>query len=209
MSNGKMNGSKKDKLRQIKQELENLKELPLYEYRQKHDYQPVLGEGNVDAEIVFIGEAPGENEAKTGRPFCGAAGRILDKLLESAAIDREDVYITNIVNDRPPGNRDPKPEEIKLYSPFLMRLINVIEPKVLAPLGRFAMNFLMKHYGLQDELERISLLHGKVFKAETEDFEVKIMPLFHPAVGLYQATKVPQMKNDFQKLAELAACNEH
>ncbi len=196
---------KKAQLQQIKQELVNLEESPLYVYRQKNNYQPVIGEGDLDADVMFIGEAPGENEAETGRPFCGAAGRILDELLKSAGLSRAEVYITNIVNDRPPGNRDPKPGEINLYSSFLMRQINIIEPQVLAPLGRFAMNFLMKHYGLQEKLDLISRLHGQVFSVKTEYGQAKLIPLYHPAVGLYQATKVPEMKQDFQKLNRLLA----
>ena len=97
---------------------------------------------------MFVGEAPGKNEAKTGRPFCGAAGKILDNLLAHAGIERKNVYITNIVKDRPQQNRDPLPGEIKIYGPFLDRQIDIIQPKVIATLGRYSMDYIMRKFGL-------------------------------------------------------------
>jgi uracil-DNA glycosylase family 4 len=137
---------KTEKLKEIKDEILNLKESSLYAYRTENHYFPVIGEGNHDAHIVFIGEAPGENEAKTARPFCGASGRILDELLASIDLDRKSVYVTNIVKDRPPGNRDPLPSEIALYGPFLMRQIEIIQPKVIATLGRFSMQWVLEQF---------------------------------------------------------------
>ena len=99
--------TKTEQMKKIKDEVFELKNSPLYEYRTSNGFFPVIGEGNHDADIVFIGEAPGRNEAKTGRPFCGAAGKILDDLLASIKVPRENVYITNIVKDRPQNNRDP------------------------------------------------------------------------------------------------------
>ncbi|CAN5147840.1 hypothetical protein BH11PAT1_BH11PAT1_5670 [soil metagenome] len=112
---------KTEQLRLIRDEVWNLSTSPLYSYRKSQKYYPVLGEGNHDANLMFIGEAPGATEAKQGRPFCGAAGKILDELIKSIGLKRNDVYITNIVKDRPPQNRDPLPEEITAYSPFLDR----------------------------------------------------------------------------------------
>ena len=106
-------------LRQIKDEVMALSQSPLYDERIANMVYPVIGEGSHRARVMFIGEAPGKNEAQTGRPFCGASGRVLDVLLAHIGLPREEVYITNIVKDRPPGNRDPKPEEIALYAPFL------------------------------------------------------------------------------------------
>ena len=103
---------KTEKMRAIKDEIVTLTESPLYEYRTSNGYFPVIGEGSHDARIMFIGEAPGENEAKTGRPFCGASGRVLDEMLASINLDRKAVYVTNIVKDRPPKNRDPRTDEI-------------------------------------------------------------------------------------------------
>jgi DNA polymerase len=154
-----------EELRKIRDEVLNFKKSPLYGYRVKNKFYPVIGEGNHNAKIMFIGEAPGKNEAKTGRPFCGAAGKFLDELLKSIGIDRADVYITNIVKDRPPENRDPLPEEISIYGPFLDRQIELIRPEILVSLGRFSMKYLMEKFGLTEKLDLISRLHGRSFEA--------------------------------------------
>lgn len=193
---------KTEKLKQIRDEVWNLKESPLYEYRRKNKYYPVLGEGNHNAIIMFIGEAPGRNEAETGRPFCGAAGRILDELLESIGLDRKEVYVTNIVKDRPPENRDPESLEIKLYAPFLERQIEIIKPKVVATLGRFSMKFILEKFSLPEQLEPISRLHGRILKSKAKFGEIKIVPLYHPAVAIYSASTKDTLKKDFQILKE-------
>src|SRR3989344_2321697 len=153
-------------LKQIKDEVVGRSASPLYSERVRNKYFPVIGEGSHSAEVMFVGEAPGENEAKTGRPFCGRAGKVLDDLLASVGIERKDVYVTNIVKDRPPGNRDPFPDEIEIYAPFLDRQIEIIKPKVVATLGRFSMVYVMNRYGLEGELAPISVIHGKVFSAK-------------------------------------------
>src|SRR3990167_1174868 len=150
-------------LRQIKDEVINLKKSPLYKERIKNKVFPVVGEGSHHAKIMFIGEAPGKNEAVTGRPFCGASGKILDELLASVGIERKDVYITNIVKDRPHLNRDPLPEEIQIYAPFLDRQIDIIQPDVIATLGRFSMDYVMRRFGLDSQILAISKMHGNVF----------------------------------------------
>lgn len=198
-----VSSSKYQQLKKIKQEIVGLKQSPLYDYRRKHNYHPVIGEGSHDAEIMFIGEAPGENEAETGRPFCGAAGRILDELLQEAGLKRDQVYITNVVKDRPPGNRDPKPKEIKLYAPFLKRQIEIIKPEVIAPLGRFAMRFVFKNYNLEDELQKISQIHGRVFTTVASCGQISVVPLYHPAVALYQHSMKETLNEDFQVLTTL------
>jgi uracil-DNA glycosylase len=195
-----MSESKTEQMRQIRDEVANLTSSPLYSYRKQHNYFPVIGEGSHDSKIMFIGEAPGENGAKTGRPFCGAAGKILDTLLESAGIPRNEVYITNIVKDRPPGNRDPKPEEIALYAPFLVRQIGIIKPRVIATLGRFSMVYIMEMFGLKDKLKTISMIHGNGFQTKSEYGEVDIIPLYHPAVAVYDNRKLPELKKDFALL---------
>src|SRR3989344_8609415 len=187
-------------LKKIKEEVVNLKESPLYLERVKNKVFPVIGEGSHTAKIMFIGEAPGKNEAATGRPFCGAAGRILDELLASAEIKREDVYITNIVKDRPPFNRDPLPEEIRIYGPFLDKQIEIIQPDVLATLGRFSMAYIMQKFGLESQLAPISKLHGKVFEAQASYGHIKIIPLYHPAVAVYNGGNTENLKKDFQIL---------
>lgn len=191
---------KTEKLKKILDKVWKLKESPLYEYRRKNKYYPVIGEGNHDAHIMFIGEAPGKNEAETGRPFCGAAGRILDELFESIGVNRKDVYVTNIVKDRPPENRDPLPDEIKLYSPFLEEQIEIIKPEVITTLGRFSMKFILEKYNLPEQSQSISVLHGRILNAEAAFGPLKIIPLYHPAVAIYSAKSKDTLKKDFQIL---------
>ena len=195
-----MNNKRSQKLKEIRDEVWNLIASPLYPYRKKNNYYPVIGEGNHFAKIVFIGEAPGKNEAQTGRPFCGQAGKILDQLLESVLIKRSDVYITNIIKDRPPGNRDPNPQEIKIYSPFLVKQLKIIKPKIIATLGRFSMEFIIRLYHLENQLEKISRLHGRVFLAQAPWGKIKIIPFYHPAVALYNSNQLVVLKQDFQAL---------
>lgn len=190
-------------LRQIKEEVVNLRTSPLYRERTKNKVFPVIGEGSHHAKIMFVGEAPGRNEAATGRPFCGAAGKILDELLASVAIARQEVYITNIVKDRPPFNRDPLLEEIACYGPFLDRQMEIIQPKVIATLGRYAMGYIMRKFGLEHLLTSISQMHGKIFEARASYGPVRIAPLYHPAVAVYNANTKDQLKADFQVLRNL------
>ena len=187
-------------LREIKDRVIALKSSPLYKERVKNKVFPVIGEGSHYAKIMFIGEAPGKNEAATGRPFCGASGKILDELLASAEIDRKDVYITNIVKDRPPLNRDPLPEEIKAYAPFLDRQIEIIRPKVIAPLGRFSMDYIMKKFNLDDAIIGISKMHGRVFSAKVGFGSIEIVPLYHPAVAVYNSGMKQELIKDFKIL---------
>lgn len=187
-------------LHKIEEEVINLRKSPLYKERVKNKVFPVIGEGSPRAKIIFVGEAPGKKEATTGRPFCGASGRILDELLASAGIKREDVYITNIVKDRPPENRDPLPKEIAVYGPFLDRQIEIIQPKVIATLGRYAMQYVMEKFHLEHELKSISENHGKRFDAKANYGSVKIIPLYHPAVVVYNARTKDELKKDFSVL---------
>ncbi len=189
-------------LRQIKDEVVNLKSSPLYQERIKNKVFPVIGEGDHYAKIMFVGEAPGKNEAATGRPFCGASGKILDELLASAGIERKDVYITNIVKDRPSFNRDPLPEEIKAYGPFLDRQIEIIQPEVIATLGRFSMDYIMRKFGLENQLKSISQMHGKIFDVEVLYGKIKLIPLYHPAVAIYNRTTKDILIKDFQVLKD-------
>jgi len=191
---------KTDQLRDIRDEVLRLKTSPLYRERVKNKVFPVIGEGSHDAAIMFVGEAPGKNEAEQGRPFCGAAGRVLDELLASADIPRKDVYITNIVKDRPPMNRDPMPEEIAIYTPFLDRQIEIIRPRVIATLGRFSMQYIMQKFGLTSELATISRIHGRVFSGQAPYGTITIIPFFHPAMALYNGSSRAQMRDDFKVL---------
>ena len=192
---------KTDEMKKIRDEVWALKESPLYAYRIAEGNYPVLGEGSHDAKIMFVGEAPGRNEAKTGRPFCGAAGKILDELLAGIGVPRESVYITNIVKDRPPENRDPFPEEIALYSSFLDRQIAVIQPKVLAGLGRFSSSYLMNLAHISDQ-RPISAIHGQVFEGQLSYGSVSIVPLYPPAAAIYNQSLKETLKKDFTILKQ-------
>jgi len=196
--------SKTDLMKAIRDEVLALTSSPLYEFRTSNKYFPVIGEGSHDAKIMFVGEAPGQNEAKTGKPFCGAAGKVLDKLLEHAGIPRTEVYITNIVKDRPPQNRDPLPSEIEAYGPFLDRQIDIIQPKVIATLGRYSMVYIMKKFGLDLELEPISKAHGKAYHAEASYGPIDIVALYHPAVAVYNSNTLDELKKDFLILKKYA-----
>jgi len=192
--------TKTEQMKQIKDEILVLKKSPLYAERIKNKVFPVIGAGNHDAMIMFVGEAPGKNEAQTGQPFCGASGRVLDELLDSISLDRKDIYITNIVKDRPSANRDPSAEEIKIYGPFLDRQIEIIQPKIIATLGRYSAEYIMKKFGLDFEIETIGKMRGKVFKTQTSYGELKIVPLLHPAVALYNSFSREDLKKDFKVL---------
>lgn len=195
---------KNEKMKEIKDELISFSISPLYDYRIQNNNFPVIGEGSHDADIMFIGEAPGKNEAKTGKPFCGRSGQILDLLLASIDLPRESVYVTNVVKDRPPENRDPTSTEIELYGPFLDRQISIIKPKVIATLGRFSMTYIMNKFGLGDHLSPISVLHGKAFKVERLEGNFFIIPLYHPAVAVYNSKKLDTLKDDFKEIAKYA-----
>lgn len=192
-----------EQMKAIRDEVWNLTESPLYGYRKQNRYYPVLGEGSHQADIVFTGEAPGKTEAETGRPFCGQAGKLLDALLLSINLERKNVYITNIVKDRPPDNRDPTPEEIRLYSPFLLRQIDIIQPKIIATLGRFSMQFILETYDVAEKRQTISQLHGRILKAETSYGPIHVVPLYHPAVALYNANSKETLFKDFQVLRDM------
>jgi DNA polymerase len=194
--------SKFDEMKRIKDEILVLEKSPLFNYRTENKYFPVIGEGSHDSRVMFVGEAPGQNEAKTGKPFCGRAGKILDELLASIGLPRSEVYITNTVKDRPPGNRDPEPVEIEIYSPFLDRQIEIIRPKIIATLGRFSMAYVMKKFELESALQPISKIHGQIFETKVSWGEMKILPLYHPAVAIYNASSLDTLKEDFQRIKE-------
>lgn len=189
-------------LQQLGDEVRNLQASPLFAYRQQHNYLPVIGDGNVNAQIMIIGEAPGEQEAKQGRPFVGASGRFLDQLLASIGMQRADVYITNVVKDRPPENRDPTVEEIRLYTPFLVRQIEIIQPKVIGTLGRFAMDFILQLFDMAEQGQKIGALHGKLLHAQAAYGPVMVTPLYHPAVALYTNARRQTLFDDFQILKQ-------
>jgi uracil-DNA glycosylase len=151
----------------------------------------VPGEGPVDAAIMFIGEGPGANENRTGRPFVGAAGKFLEELLASAGLVREDVYITNVVKSRPPNNRDPLPDEIDACKPYLVQQLRIIDPELIVTLGRFAMERWLPD-------KRIARVHGQAFRYGKR----LIVPMFHPAAALRRPEWRPLLEEDFLLLPD-------
>lgn len=158
--------------------------------------QPVFGEGSPEAELVFVGEAPGADEDRLGRPFVGAAGRKLDDIISAMGLSREAVYIANILKARPPGNRNPLPDEIAAHAPFLVEQLKLIQPRVIVALGRPAAHFLL------ETNDPISRLRGSWGIWSHEGLEVPVMPTFHPAYLLRQYTVEvrTQVWNDMQKV---------
>ena len=187
-------------LKAVRDDLVNATSSPLYQVRIDNRAFPVLGEGNADAHILFIGEAPGKNEAEQGKPFCGPSGEVLEEMLRGISLKREDVYVTNILLDRPPEKRDPTPEELAFYTPFVDRIVDIIQPAVIATLGRFAMQYMIKKLDLPEKKSTISQIHGKLIKTRLPYGEIHVVPLYHPAVVLYSASQKETLRKDFEKL---------
>jgi uracil-DNA glycosylase len=174
---------KADKLAELKKRMEEDESLPLQEANF------VFGEGSAESDVMFIGEAPGFHEDKFQRPFVGRAGKLLDKCLADIGWERKDVYISNIVKRRPPGNRDPFSEELDAYRPYLTEEIEILNPKIVATLGRFSMNYIIPDIKISDS-------HGKVFWWG----ERLVIPLYHPAAALRSTNVLKELEKDFHKL---------
>jgi len=185
----------------IKEEVINCKKCELYKTRTL----PVIGQGNHNAQIMFIGEAPGANEDKTGVPFCGRSGQVLNLLLASVAIRRDNVYIANILKDRPPQNRQPAVDEILACTPYLLRQIDIIEPTVIGTLGNYATHFILEQFGVAESQLGISQLRGKKFavKSKQTGKSYTVVPLYHPAVAVYNSHMFDDLKKDFQVIKEV------
>lgn len=176
-------------LDEIRAAVEGCRKCPLADGRT----QIVFGDGNPQARVLIVGEAPGKNEDLQGIPFVGAAGKYLNELLAIAGLRREDVFIANVLKCRPPGNRDPRPEEIELCTPYLREQTRTIDPEFIVTLGNFSTKFILK-----TEVG-ITRLHGKLQKAG----KFKVFPIFHPAAALYDGSKRVALENDFATLGEL------
>jgi len=169
----------------------------LHKYRKN----AVPGEGRVDAVLMFVGEAPGAHEDEEGRPFVGAAGKLLTQLIESIGLKREDVYITNIVKCRPPGNRDPTDEEIEACSPYLVKQITLIKPKIIVALGRHSARFLFTSAGLK--WSSMTAVHGRVYDVEVFGVKARLIATYHPAAALYNPKLKPDLEKDFQTIRKV------
>jgi DNA polymerase len=176
------------KLEKVADEIAKCQRCPLY----KTAKNPVAGEGNSEAELLFIGEAPGFYEDQKGRPFVGNAGQFLNELLESISLAREKVFITNILKHRPPNNRDPQEPEIDACNLWLDYQLKIIKPKIIATLGRFSMSKFLPKFS-------ISRVHGKLFNVDG----LSIFPLFHPAAALRSSQVEVLLREDFKKIPSL------
>ena len=161
----------------------------------------VFGAGNADADLMFVGEAPGANEDKQGLPFVGQAGRLLDKLLAEIGLERGDVFIANVLKCRPPGNRDPRPQEIEACRSYLHRQVELIEPRVICTLGNFSTKLL------RGDPTGISKLHGQPEVHVLGQRAVRLFPIYHPAAALYTPSMLDTLRTDFAQLPELLAAD--
>ena len=160
--------------------------------------QLVMGDGNLDADIVFIGEAPGKKEDESGLPFVGASGKFLNEMLAQAGLQRSDVYITNVVKYRPPNNRDPKPSEKQAFMPYLLKQLEIIKPKVVITLGRHSMEYFLPGKIIGD-------IHGQPHEVEIDGDALMIIPLYHPAAALYNGSLRATLIEDFVRVPEIIA----
>ena len=177
--------SKKTDMKKISIAIKNCKKCELYKSR----INPVVGDGSTDADMLFIGEAPGRKEDLQGKPFVGKAGTILDELIKSIGLRRNEVFIANIIKCRPPNNRNPLINEIKACTEHLDRQINTIKPKIIVTLGNFASKYIFNKFNLK--YDKISNIHGNIFHINSKDGVIKIIPSYHPAAATYN----PNLKN--------------
>lgn len=190
---------KEARLKVVRDGVVNFTASPLYQHRTQNRFFPVLGTGNPDAKIMFVGEAPGKTESQTGKPFIGPSGQVLDDLLASINLRREDVYITNLLKDIPPGKEDPTPEQVAAYATFLDQELDIIQPEVIALLGTYAIQYMLRRFEVT-ETGKVNDLRGKLIKATAPYGEIHLIPLLHPAVVLYNPTKRTSLLADFQKM---------
>ena len=189
--------SKEEELSKINEEIAKCTRCRLSLYRMK----PVPGEGNPYAKVMFIGEAPGRFEDLQGRPFVGAAGKLLTELLNGIGLSREEVFITNVVKCRPPNNRDPREDEIKLCSSFLERQIEIIDPDVIVTLGRHSTRYILGRAGYK--VDSIMRVRGREFETLLEGRRRKVLPMLHPAAALYNPRLKNLLEEDFRKLRKM------
>lgn len=186
--------SKLDLINIVDEEVRNCRKCRLSKTRKN----AVPGEGNPDSNVIFVGEGPGHWEDVKGRPFVGAAGKLLDEMLLKADLSRGQVYITNIVKCRPPGNRDPRPDEAEVCTPYLDRQLEIIKPKFIVTLGRHSTFHILSKLGY--ETSGITRVRGKTFEASLWGSKVHIIPTFHPAAALYDVKLKDYLAKDFQLL---------
>lgn len=185
---------KQEEMQELEKQIKDCKKCELHKIRTN----ALCGEGSLNAEILFIGEAPGYNEDLKGKHFIGRAGKIFDEFLDSIKLSREKIYITNVLKCKIPKNERPKQEYIEKCTPYLNEQIKIIKPKIIVPLGRFATNYIFERYKIKQQ--PIQKIHGKVFLIKNLFEEVKIIPQLHPAVTVYNFESMETLKEDFAKI---------
>ena len=191
-----MNFEKLQKLRKIEDEIKACRKCPLYKTRKN----PVPGEGDPDARIMLIGLGPGREEDRQGRPFVGAAGKFLNELLTLAGLKREEVFIGNVMKCLLPHNIATE-EQIKACTPYLDRQIDIIKPKIIITLGNVATSYILQKFGFKPQ--SISRVRGKVFRVSNLFYQLKIIPMYHPATALYNPRMKEVLREDWKKIKEL------
>ena len=186
---------RRELLKAVYEEARECERCPLHQTRT----QVVFGAGNADAELMFIGEAPGAQEDRIGLPFVGQAGKLLEKLLGEIGMERGDVFICNVLRCRPPDNRDPHPNEIEACQDYLFRTVDLIEPSVVCTLGNFSTKLL------RQDTTGISRLHGREELRTIGPRAVRLYPLYHPAAALYTPSMLETLRTDFERIPELLA----
>lgn len=181
-------------MKKIITEISNCKKCSLWKYRKN----PVPGEGNTNTEIMLIGEAPGKSEDEQGRPFVGAAGKLLTELINSIQLKRSEVYITNVLKCRPPNNRDPLPIEIEACTPYLNKQIEIIKPKIIMTLGNHSTRYILKRFKAQ--FRGITRVRGKIYSGTINGVRVQVIPTLHPAAALYNPKFKRYLEEDFMTL---------
>lgn len=189
---------RRELLKGVYEEARGCVRCPLHQTRT----QVVFGSGNANADLMFVGEAPGANEDRLGLPFVGQAGKLLDKLLIEIGLERDDVFICNTLKCRPPGNRDPQPNEIESCHGYLESQVELIEPKLICTLGNFATKLL------RADTTGISRLHGQVEERAIGARRIRLYPLYHPAAALYTPRTLEALRADFERIPELLALPE-
>lgn len=189
--------SKEELWSMLRDEILKCTKCRLHMYRKN----PVPGEGPLTSKVMFIGEAPGAQEDEEGRPFVGAAGKLLTELLEKYSIGRDNVFITNILKCRPPGNRDPMDDEVEACTPYLKRQIELIKPMFIVCLGRYSSNYILSQAGVK--FTSMSKARGRVYDVNIYGLNVEVYITYHPAAALYKPPIREVLELDFKKLSEM------
>ncbi len=184
---------KREEMDALERLISNCRRCPLHASRRR----AVPGEGNLEARVMLVGEAPGEREDEEGRPFVGQAGRLLNEVLSGLGVDRGEIYITNVVKCRPPNNRDPEDAEVEACRPYLERQIQIVAPRVVVALGRHSARLLLGYGGVR--FRGIMQVRGRTYRVRISGVDVEVVPTIHPAAALYNPRNRPMLVEDLRR----------